>query len=437
MSDSTPSPAGATGRGDGPTNCSTNGSTSASTAPAGVGRRRLFAYLGSAAAGAAVGAAVGATARGTGADAGAGAAGAPARPGATISPWGTHQPGIAQPTPASVEVLSFTLTERAAQDPEALPRLLRVWSTDIEALTQGRGSPGDTTSGLAQKNGDLTITVGLGGRALSRLPTPAGWKPTPAFAHDKLQERWNGGDLVVLVAGRDATTTAHAVRRLVLDAGPWTTVRWRQVGSWNGVAADGTRQTGRNHFGQVDGSANPTPGTPVFDETVWITEGPWAGGTTLAVRRIVMDLVEWDTLTPSEQEASVGRSLSTGAPLSGGDEFSDFDFDSTDASGKQRIAIRAHGRRSHPSLNGGARLFRKGLNYVAGESTTGEPLALETGLVFLSFQKDFDAQFLRIQKSLDVADELNEWTTAIGSAQFCILPGFAQGEWLGQQLFQA
>lgn len=399
----------------------------------GVGRRRLLAYLGSAAAGTAVGAAVGVTTSRAG-DGGPDATAAAGLPGATISPWGVHQPGVAQHTPASVEVLSFTLTDTAARDPEALPRLLRVWSTDIEALTQGRGSPGDTTSWLAQKNGDLTITVGLGGRALSGLPTPAGWKPTPAFAHDRLQERWNGGDLVVLVAGRDATTTAHAVRRIVLDAAPWTTLRWRQVGSWNGIAADGAPQTGRNHFGQVDGSANPTPGSRLFDETVWITEGPWAGGTTLAVRRIVMDLVEWDTLTPVEQEASVGRSLDTGAPLSGGNEFSDFDFDKTDAAGNQLIAIRAHGRRSHPTLNGGARLFRKGLNYVAGESATGDPLALETGLVFMSFQKDFDGQFLRIQKSLDVADELNEWTTAIGSAQFCILPGFARGEWLGQRL---
>lgn len=405
----------------------------AAPAPAttGLGRRRLLGYLGSAAAGAAVGAAAGVTgARAT-------EPGAPEvlPPGATISPWGVHQPGVAQRAPASVEVLSFTLTDEAARDDHALPRLLRVWSTDIEALTQGRGSPGDTTRWMAQRNGDLTVTVGLGGQALRGLSTPPGYQPIPAFTHDKLQPRWNGGDLVVLVSGRDATTVGHAVRRLVLDAAPWTTLRWRQVGSWNGLTEDGTPQTGRNHFGQVDGSANPQPGTELFDQTVWITEGPWAGGTTLAVRRIVMDLVEWDTQTPAEQEASVGRRLDTGAPLSGGDEFAEFDFDKTDDSGTRLIAIRAHGRRSHPTLNGGARIFRKGLNYVTGETGGADPLALETGLVFLSFQKDLDGQFTRIQETLDTADLLNEWTTAIGSAQFCILPGFARGEWLGQHLF--
>lgn len=402
-------------------------------------RRALFGYLGTAAAGAAVGAVAG-----VGADR-ALASDAPTLqpPGATIGPYGRHQPGVAQHTPASVEVLALTLLPKVVGDRDALAKLLRVWSADIEALTQGRGSPGDTTRYLAQTNGDLTITVGLGGQALTGLPTPAGYLPIPAFTHDRLQPRWNGGDLLLIVAGRDATTTGHAVRRLLVDAGPWATPSWRQQGSWNGIAADGRPQTGRNHFGQVDGSANPAPGTELFEKTVWITEGPWAGGTTVAVRRIRMDLVEWDEQTPAEQEASIGRRLDDGAPLSGGTEASDFDFDATDSAGNRRIAIRAHGRRSHHSLNGGARIFRKGLNYVTGETATPAgarntgaetPWALETGLVFMSFQQNLDGQFVRIQESLDLADDLNEWTTTIGSAEFCILPGFARGEWLGQRL---
>jgi dye decolorizing peroxidase len=39
------------------------------------------------------------------------------------------------------------------------------------------------------------------------------------------------------------------------------------------------------------------------------------------------------------------------------------------------------------------------------------------------------------QQHLDRADALNRWTTAIGSAEFAVLPGFRPGGWLGQGLF--
>ncbi len=395
----------------------------------GIGRRGLLGYLGTAAVGAAAGGgiAAGLVTREASSDA------APTATAVTISPYGSHQPGVAQTTPAVLEVLSLRLlpAARPARDPSALARLLRVWTTDIEALTAGRGAPGDTTPWLAQGGADLTVTVGLGDRALHGLDLPEGYEPVPAMKHDALEQRWNGGDLIVLVAGVNGTTVAHAVRRILADARPWARLSWRQVGNWNGVTAQGKPQTGRNHFGQVDGSANPKPGSEAFDRTVWIGSGPWRGGTTLVVRRIRMDLVTWDELTRDEQEKSIGRDLATGAPLTGGEETTDLVVDAQDRQGKRIIAADAHARRSHPDLNGGARIFRKGLNYVDGGGSGEDP---ETGLVFLSFQADLRSQFTRIQHSLDIADQLNEWTTATGSAEFCILPGFAEGEWLGQHL---
>jgi dye decolorizing peroxidase len=86
-------------------------------------------------------------------------------------------------------------------------------------------------------------------------------------------------------------------------------------------------------------------------------------------------------------------------------------------------------RRSHPSLNGGARIFRKGANYEVVDTERGE-----VGLLFSSYQADISAQFVPIQVALDEADELNEWTTAVGSAEFAVLPGFAEGDWLGRSL---
>ena len=56
----------------------------------------------------------------------------------------------------------------------------------------------------------------------------------------------------------------------------------------------------------------------------------------------------------------------------------------------------------------------------------------DSGLVFVSFQADIDAQFTPIQRRLDELDLLNEWTTPIGSAVFAIPPGCAEGEFVGQ-----
>ena len=39
-----------------------------------------------------------------------------------------------------------------------------------------------------------------------------------------------------------------------------------------------------------------------------------------------------------------------------------------------------------------------------------------------------------MQQRLDLADLLNEWTTATGSAVFAVMPGFAEGGWLGDTL---
>ena len=403
--------------------------------PASLGRRGFLGYLGTAAAGTAVGA-------------GAGVAGSrawgdepvatdPVRvTGRTLSPWGPHQPGVAAHPGAVTELVALDVRQELlrAGDIEALGRLMRVWTSDIVALAAGSGTPGDTAPWLASANADLTVTVGLGPRLAGgewRLPAPKGFAAVPPMKHDRLDGDWTGGDLLLVVSGRDGTTVGHAVRRLVADAAPFARLRWRQGGSWNPHDPQGKPVTGRNLFGQVDGSANPRPGTDLFDRTVWIAEGPWTGGTTVVVRRIRMDLATWDELTRSEQERSVGRDLAVGAPLTGGGELDDVRLSARDE-GRWVVAENSHVRRSHHSTNGGRRIFRKGANY---EVATGG--AMEAGLLFQSYQADLLDQFVPIQQMLDEADELNEWTTAVGSAEFAILPGFTQGEWLGQRLLEA
>jgi dye decolorizing peroxidase len=351
----------------------------------------------------------------------------------TISPYGAHQSGITNPTQRFVELVSLDLLP--GTDAEALGRLMRLWSGDVVALMAGRPAPGDTAPELAGADADLTVTVGWGPGVFS-LPGLASARPTglheiPPMRHDRLEGRWSGGDLLVAVGAQDGTTVAHAVRRMVADAAPFAWLRWRQSGFWNGFGGDGSPVTGRNLFGQVDGSANPSPGTEVFDETVWASEPGWfAGGTTLVLRRIAMDLDLWDTVPRAEQEASIGRRLAHGAPLTGGGEKDDLDLTAA-VDGRPAISLQAHARLAHPTMNSGFRIFRKGLNFTYDGSESG---AVESGLLFLSFQADIARQFTPMQQRLDNADLLNEWTTAVGSAVFAILPGFPEGGWLGESV---
>lgn len=390
-------------------------------------RRQFLGYLGAAAAGAA--ASVPVTARAVAEpDVGSG----PSVPMHTLSPYGAHQRGVADPTQRYVVLVALDLL--AGMDPDALGRLMRLWTGDVEALTQGRPAPGDTAPDLAAANTDLTVTVGWGPGVFD-LPglgaaRPPGLVEVPPMRHDRLEGRWSGGDLLLVVGAHDGTTVEHAVRRMVADAAPFARPRWRQSGFWNGFGADGAPATGRNLFGQVDGSANPSPGTRLFDDTVWSRDPVWfAGGTTLVVRRIRMDLDTWDTLTRAEQERAVGRRLTDGAPLTGGGEKDDLDLAATSA-GRPVIAMRAHARLAHPTMNRGARIFRKGVSYTVDDGSG----ASESGLVFHSYQADIRRQFVPIQQRLDGSDLLNEWTTAVGSAVFAVLPGFEEGGWLGETL---
>lgn len=351
-----------------------------------------------------------------------------------IAPYGPHQPGVTAPTPPANRLVAFRVV--GDFDFAAAGRLMRLWTSTIESVTQGKPAPGDTARDLAQDNVDLTVTVGWGPDFFEKIDRvadmPVGLVKIPAFRHDRLEPRWSGGDLIVMIAASDDTTVTHTMRRLVLDAEPFASVQWEQSGSWRRLDADHQPHTGRNLFGQVDGTGNPAADDDVFDETVWSKAPEWfAGGTTMVVRRISMNLDTWDELTRQEQELSVGRDLAAGAPLTGSHETDTPDFAALDDTGQPVIPVDSHVALAHHSANGGTRLLRRGMNYTTYDS---EAKRHDSGLIFVSFQADLGAQFVPIQRKLDRADQLNDWTTAIGSAEFAVLPGFEQGGWLGQPL---
>lgn len=351
--------------------------------------------------------------------------------GETVVPFhGAHQAGIDTDAQAHATFVAIDLNDDVDRDD--LRRLLRILSDDAERLTQGQGALADSEPELALSPARLSVTFAFGPGLVARTgaAAPSWLRPLPAFAIDRLREEFGAGDLLLQVAADDPLTVAHATRMLLKDARGFGRVRWTQQGFRRayGTVAPGT--TMRNLFGQVDGTSNPRPGTAAFDEVVWSGEGWLAGGTGMVVRRIRMDLDKWDRLDRPGREQSVGRTLSTGAPLTGTAEHDEPDFEAKTAIGFPVIPEFSHVRRSRPD-DPTQRIFRRAFNYDERPQDGG---VSDSGLVFVSFQADVDRQFVPIQRRLDELDLLNEWTTPIGSAVFAVPPGCAPGGFIGETL---
>lgn len=355
---------------------------------------------------------------------------------ATLPFHGEHQSGVGTPAQASSTYLALDLHEEVDRD--GIIRMLRLLTDDAARLTQGRPALADTEPELATAPARLTVTVGFGPGLLERagVEVPAWLAPLPAFEIDELQEEFCDGDLLLQVAADDPLTVSHTARMLLKDSRAFTSVRWVQQGFRRAHGTERPGVTQRNLFGQVDGTANPQLDSNHFDTVVWIDEGPFAGGTSMVIRRIRMDLDGWDEADPTAREQSTGTKLSNGAPLSGTDEFDHADFEKRSEHGFPVIPEFAHMRRARGVDEGvHDEIFRRLYNYEAPPAPGSGALS-ESGQIFTSFQADLLGQFLPIQQRLADLDLLNLWTTPIGSAVFAIPPGCEEGQYVGQSLIE-
>jgi deferrochelatase/peroxidase EfeB len=356
--------------------------------------------------------------------------------------YGVHQAGIETTPQAHISYVSFDL--ESAVDAAGLRRLMRVLTDDAARLTEGRSALADSEPELAAVPANLTVTFGFGPGLIARTQggSPSWLRPLPAFTVDRLEDRWNNGDLLLQIAADDPMTVAHATRMLLKDCRSFAAVRWVQTGFRRAAGSEKPGTTMRNLFGQVDGTSNPVPGTADFDSLVWGATGnpAWlAGGCGMVFRRIAMNLDKWDRLDRSGREASVGRTLANGAPLTGTLETDVPDFDAKTAVGFPVIPEFSHLRRAR-SEDMTQRIYRRGYNYddaagVIGVVDGSEAELSNSGLLFVSFQADVDRQFVPLQTRLDKLDLLNQWTTPIGSAVFAIPPGCSEGGYIGETLF--
>ncbi|MFE4465214.1 Dyp-type peroxidase [Oerskovia sp. NPDC056781] len=349
---------------------------------------------------------------------------------------GPRQAGVVTPPQAYLTLVALTLAP--GTDRDALVRLMRIWTDDVARLTQGRPGLTDTEPELAEVPARLTVTVGYGPAVFTAAGLddrrPSWLRPLPAFGVDRLEDRWNDGDLVLQVCADDEVTVSHAVRMLLREARDFVSVRWLQKGFRRSVGSEPAGRTMRNLMGQIDGTRNVDP---VADSPlVWSdgTDGWLAGGTSMVVRRIRMELDTWDEVDRSTREAVMGRRLVDGAPLTGDEEDDEPDLDAVGPHGLTVIGPAAHVRRARTD-DQAERFLRRAYSYDDAPDVAADPGALSSsGLVFVTFQADVDRQFVPVQRRLDEVDLLNEWTTPIGSAVFAVPPGCAEGEFLGQAL---
>lgn len=348
--------------------------------------------------------------------------------------YGAHQAGVETPAQAAATFIALDL--RPDLDREAVVRMLRLLTDDAARLTQGQPALADTEPEMATEPARLTVTVGFGPGLFTRAErsAPSWLAPLPAFEIDELQDEFTDGDLLLQIAADDPLTVSHTVRMLLKDARAFATVRWVQHGFRRAHGTQRPEVTQRNLFGQLDGSANAELGSEHFSRVVWIPDGAFAGGTSMVIRRIRMDLDGWDAVDRTAREHSTGTTLSTGAPLTGTSETDRADFTAVSEHGFAVIPEFAHIRRAHGYDDGDHQeIFRRPYNYDL-PPPPGSPSVSEAGMIFVAFQASLLEQFLPIQQRLSDLDLLNEWTTPIGSAVFAIPPGCTDGEYIGQSV---
>lgn len=369
----------------------------------------------------------------------------------TIPFYGPRQAGVDTPQQAHAVYLGLNL--KADTDAKRLSSMMRLLTDDAARLTQGRGALADLDEELAAAPARLTVTFGFGPEVFERTRPelkPTWLKPLPTYGIDQLDPAYTGGDVVIQIQGDDPLSVAHARRMLLKDARAFATVAWIQNGFTHARASRPDNTTMRNLFGQIDGTGNPRPGSARAERIIWgVGDGdgggqkplqPWmTDATSMVIRRIAMNVDEWDELDRSAQEGVIGRRLGSGAPLTGQHEHDEPDFEAIGPSGFPIISDISHIRRAR-SNDPDEAMFRRSFNYDEQPATVGDELHGQTGvsqsgLIFVAFQCDVEQQYIPIQDRLAVTDHLNLWTVPIGSAVFAVPPGCQPDGYIGEALF--
>jgi deferrochelatase/peroxidase EfeB len=304
----------------------------------------------------------------------------------------------------------------------------------------------DTGEAIGLPPSRLTITFGLGPTLFERdgkdrfglaRARPAALVDLPAFAHEELDPRRTGGDIVVQACSDDPQVAFHAIRNLARIGRSSAVIRWTQLGFGQTSTTPGAHETPRNLQGFKDGTNNlKTDDAAAMARDVWVSSsddpGWMRGGSYMVTRRIRMLIETWDRSSLRDQEETVGRRKDTGAPLGRGHEFDKVPLRERGADGGLLIPKDAHVRLAAPAENAGRAILRRGYSFDDGIDPV--TARLDAGLFFICFQRDPREQFIPIQRRLSNDDALNEYVRHVGSGIFAVPPGATSGSYVGETL---
>jgi deferrochelatase/peroxidase EfeB len=367
----------------------------------------------------------------------------------TVPFHGPHQAGIATPAQDRLVFAAFDVTAPRVSD---VRDLLRDWTDAAALMTAGEPAgpvdgqplspPEDTGEAAGLAPSRLTITFGFGPTLFDHrfglgAQRPAALADLPAFAGDALDPNRSGGDLCVQACADDPQVAFHAVRNLARIGRGLVVLRWTQLGFGRTSSTSRAQETPRNLMGFKDGTNNiKLEDEDELAREVWVGDGDgpaWmTGGSYLVARRIRMLIEVWDRASLTDQEQTIGRAKTSGAPLGKRAEHDDVDLDARGEDGSPLVPVDAHVRLAGPEVNDGIRILRRGYSFTDGiDPRLGQ---LDAGLFFLAFQRDPRRQFVPLQRRLARNDALNEYITHNGSALFAVPPGVSPGGFVGETL---
>jgi deferrochelatase/peroxidase EfeB len=371
---------------------------------------------------------------------------------------GGSQAGIVTPAQDRLHFVAFDVLTK---DREQLVQLLKDWTAAAARMTAGQDAgdigatagipeapPDDTGEAIGLPPSGLTVTVGFGptlfrdasGKDRFGLAAkkPAALADLPHFPGDTIDPTISGGDICVQACANDPQVAVHAIRNLARIGMGVVSVRWSQLGFGRTSSTSTSQTTPRNLFGFKDGTANlKAEETDLIKRWLWVApgDGPdWmVGGSYMVTRKIRMMIESWDRTSLGEQETIIGRTKGEGAPLGQSKEHDEPNFTLQGADGEPLIPATSHVKLAHPTVNQGARLLRRGYNFVDGSDGLGR---LNAGLFFIAYQRDPRMQFVPVQMSLARHDDMNEYVRHVSSALFACPAGVTgSDDYWGKALF--